>query len=58
MKTIPQIKLSLSKSKAFKIKILPSKRGERRLKISNEETKHINMPLTSKISIPSQDLLF
>ena len=55
-KTFPQIKLSLFKRKAFKIKTFSSKREERRLKISNEENKHTNVPLTLKIHTQSQDL--
>jgi len=35
-----------------------SKREERRLKIPSEETNHINVPSTSKINTPSQDLFF
>jgi len=57
-KTLPQIKPSLFKGKAFKIRTFSSKREERRLKISSEENKHPNFPSTSKINIPSQDLLF
>jgi len=58
IKTLPQIKLSLSKRKAFKIKTFSSKRNQRRLKIQSEDTKYINMSSTSKINTPSQDLLF
>jgi len=54
--TLPQIKLSLSKRKAFKIKTFSSKREERRLKISNEEIEPINMPSISKVNTQSQDL--
>jgi len=58
MKPLPQIKLSLSKRKAYKIKTFSAKREERRLKIPSEETKDINMPSTLQIKIPSQDRLF
>ena len=58
IKTLPQIKLSLYKRKAYKIKTFSSKREERRLKIPSEKTKHINVPSTSKINTSSQDLLF
>jgi len=57
-KTLPQIKLSLSKRKAFKIKPFSFKREERRVKIPNEKNKHINVPSTSKVNTPSQDFSF
>jgi len=34
------------------------KREERGLKIPSEENKHINLPSTSKVNSPSQDLIF
>ena len=57
-KTLPQIKLSLSKRKALKTKTFSSKSEERRLKIPSEESKHTNMRSTSKINILSLDILF
>jgi len=46
-KTLPHIKLSLSKRKTFKIKTFSSKREERRLNTLSEENKHINEPSAS-----------
>jgi len=43
---------------AFKIKTVSSTREERRLKTPSEEKKHINVPSTSKINNPSQDVIF
>jgi len=48
IKTLPQIKFSLSKRKAFKIKTFSSEREGRRLKILGEENKHTSVPSTPK----------
>jgi len=52
-KAVSQINLSLSKVKAFMIKVFSSKREERRLKTPSEVNKHINVTSTLKINTPS-----
>jgi len=61
--SLPSERLSLksnflSNRNTFKVKTSSSKREERRLKIPSDENKYINVPSTSKLNSPSQDLLF